>query len=161
MAGDGYSPPRLILWPIVAGLAAVVVCLVVAIAVSSANSSSPQSTWRDHHAATIQKLAKDETALLTDESPAVGDGQRLVDWKRFESDVAAASALPNPGGSATTPWREMLNDYATASNDVVTALTTNDTSAVSEAERDLAAGVAAARQFDQAIGINASSGTAR
>jgi hypothetical protein len=101
----------------------------------------------------IELLARDEAALMTDDSPAVGDAQRLADWRQFRSDVALAASLPNPGGRATTPWREMLNDYATASADVVEALTTDDASAVPEAQRDIAAGVAAARQFDQAIGI--------
>jgi hypothetical protein len=156
VAAGGYTPPRLIRWPIVAGLAALVVYLVVFFALSGAGNPGSQAGWRDQHAPTIEVLAHDEAALAASYSPTVVAARRLAAWRKFRADVVAAAELPNPGDGATAPWREMLNDYANAATDVIGAMTgprRNQEADLADAQRDLLAGVQAGHRFDQAVGI--------
>ena len=54
------------------------------------------------------------------------------------------------------PWREMLNDYANESAEIIQAITSHNPAQLGEAERDLQAGNQAARQFDHAMGVGGS-----
>lgn len=154
VASGSYTPPPFIRWPIVAGVAALLVVIVVLVAQLSAPS---RSTWLGRHQSTINTLNRDQRALQADNPTNGGNANKwLTDWRRFHTDALAAASLPNPGGTATVPWREMLNDYANESAEIIQAITSHNPAQLGEAERDLQAGNQAARQFDHAMGVGGS-----
>jgi hypothetical protein len=161
LGSEAYTPPRLIRWPIVASLAAVAVYLLVAILSAALSGSTPPSSraqraWLASHDSTIKTLNRDQTALKTDSPASGGNASRwLADWHTFHDDVTAAAGLPNPGAQATVPWREMLNDYASGSAEIIQAIGRSDSQELAQAERDLRAGDQAARRFNQSLGISA------
>ncbi len=162
VASGPYTPPPLIRWPVAAGVAALAVYLLFVILTGTITISVGRNTlshqkWLAQHEATIGTLNRDQTALNADKptSPS-GASKWLADWRTFHADAVGAASLPNPGGNATVPWREMLNDYATGSAEIIQALDRRDAEEISEAQRDLMAGDQAARRFNQAMGIRSS-----
>ena len=150
-----YAPPRMIRWPVVPGLA-LAVAFVVALLVFTSPTSISHSAWlAEHGLGTINTLNRDQQNLSAD-NPANGGNasQWLNDWITFHRDVAAAASLPNPGGSATAPWREMINDYFNGSAGIIQAIQTHDRTLLPQAERDLQAGSRAAARFNAAMGIS-------
>jgi hypothetical protein len=154
VAVGSYSPPRMIRWPVVAALAAVVVWVLLIIVATSSTSPS-HAEWLARHDGTINTLNRDQQNLNSD-NPARGGNaaQWLTDWRTFHQDVAAAASLPNPGGSATVAWREMINDYFNGSGDIIQAIETHNQALLPQAQRDLVAGSSAATEFNKAMGIN-------
>ncbi|HVA76197.1 MAG TPA: hypothetical protein VNF71_16715 [Acidimicrobiales bacterium] len=149
-----YTPPRMIRWPIIGGLVLVVVYVVVIVIFSSSTSIS-HAAWLADHEGTINTLNRDQQNLAAD-NPAQGGNaaQWIADWQALHQDAAAAAGLPNPGGSATAPWREMINDYFNGSSEIIQAVQTHDQSLLLQAQRDLVAGDRAAAAFNKAMGIN-------
>jgi hypothetical protein len=138
----------------VAGVAAVFVIIVVLVVLPRAHSPA---AWLGRHQSTINALNRDQRALQADNPSNGGNANKwLTDWRRFHDDAVAAASLPNPGGTATVPWREMLNDYANESALITQAITSHNAAELGEAERDLQAGNQAARQFNHAMGIGGS-----
>jgi hypothetical protein len=110
--------------------------------------------WLAAHESAILALNRDQVALRSDNPTAGGLANRWVsDWSRFHDDAVAAAGLPNPGGAATVPWREMLNDYVNGSTEIVQAVATRNAPELNQAQRDLQAGDQAAERFNQAMGI--------
>lgn len=149
-----YTPPRMIRWPILADLIVVVVGVIVILVAT--NSTSPsQAAWLHAHQGVIDALNRDQEDLASDNPSRGGSAvQYLADWRRLHRDVGAAASLPNPGGSATAPWREMVNDYFNGSAEIIQAIVARNQSLAEQANRDLAAGDAAAAQFNKAMGIS-------
>ncbi|MGH9115931.1 MAG: hypothetical protein ACRDWW_08900 [Acidimicrobiales bacterium] len=143
----------MIRWPIVAGL--VILAAVIASAVTTSTTALPsRSAWLAAHENTISTLNRDQSALASDDPSNGGQATRwIADWRQFHDDAVAAASVPNPGGAATAPWREMLNDYVTGSSEIVQAFATQSQALLLQAERDLKAGDTAAGQFDRAMGI--------
>jgi hypothetical protein len=149
-----YTPPRMIRWPIVGGLALVVVYVILMLVVTSPTSPS-HSAWLAEHQGTIDTLNRDARNLGADNPAQGGSAVRyLADWRAFHQDVGAAASLPNPGGSATVPWREMINDYFNGSAEIIQGMRTGNSSLLQQAQRDLQAGDAASREFNKAMGIS-------
>jgi hypothetical protein len=138
------------------GVAVLVVYLLTVILTggSGAGEASPQASWLVANDHWIVTLNDDQNALRAD-NPAGGGSQAhwLADWPRLRDDAQAAAAAPNPGGSATVPWREMLNDYVAGSTEVIEGLAIRNAAEVTAAQRDLLAGDAAAHRFNHAMGI--------
>jgi hypothetical protein len=156
VATSPYRPPRLIRWPVVVALMALA-ALAGALIASAAGGSSSQSTslaWLSAHATTIAQLNRDQTALVADRPTGHGSTARwAVEWQTFHSDAVSAASIPNPGGEATVPWREMLNDFVAGSASYVQALTTGDRTQALIAQRELEAGDQAAGRFNAAMGL--------
>lgn len=149
-----YTPPRMIRWPIIGGLVLVIVYVVFIVIVSSSTSIS-HAAWLADHEGTINTLNRDQQNLAADNPSQGGNAQQwIADWRALHSDAAAAAELPNPGGSATAPWREMINDYFNGSSEIIQAIQNHDQSLLQEAQRNLVAGDAAAAQFNKAMGIS-------
>jgi hypothetical protein len=156
IASPGYRPPPLIRWPIALGVAAVATAagLLVSSALSTRTAPTPQVSWLVAHDSAILKLNRDQSALRTGNPATGGSTSRwLTEWRTFHDDAVAAADLPNPGGPATAPWREMLNDYVNGSTEITQAVATRNTQELDQAQRDLAAGDQAAHAFNQAMGI--------
>jgi hypothetical protein len=156
VASGPFTPPRLLRWPVVVGVAVVVVYLltVVLTGASGAGDASSHASWLAANDHWIVTLNHDQDALRAD-NPAAGGSQAhwLADWQLLRKDAQAAAAAPNPGGSATVPWREMLNDYVAGSTEIIQGLAIRSGAEVTAAQRDLLAGDAAAHRFNQAMGI--------
>ena len=149
-----YTPPRMIRWPIIGGLV-LIVAYIVLIVIATSSTSVSHAAWLADHEGTINTLNRDQQNLAAD-NPARGGNatQWLADWRTFHQDSAAAASLPNPGGSATAPWREMVNNYFNGSAEIIQAIETQNQSLLQQAQRDLQAGDAAAAQFNKAMGIS-------
>jgi hypothetical protein len=121
----------------------------------SANvSSSSHADWLAQHESAILVLNRDQTSLRNDDPATGGSADRwLVDWRQFHDDAVAATSIPNPGGSATAPWREMLNNYVNGSSEIAQAVATRNLQELNQAQLDLQAGDQAAHRFNQAMGI--------
>jgi hypothetical protein len=159
--GSSTRPrPRLTRWPvavgpIAVGLSAILVYLFAFVVFSPAHSSSSGgSSWLAHNDAAIQALNVDQAHLEADASADPSGGSARADWHRFHQDAVDAAGLPNPGGRATVPWREMLNDFIVGSQAIIQGIDTRDGSLIKQAQMDLTAGGAAATQFDRAMGLN-------
>jgi hypothetical protein len=156
IAPPGYTPPRLISWPIFVGLGAAVAAVVLAVALpfvvfsSGLTNRLSHASWLAAHESTIKQLNEDQLAITSEKS---NPSAALADWQRFHADTEAAASLPNPGGAATVPWREMLQDYITGSGEVIQAAQTQNRAELNQAQAILGAGDAAARQFNRAMGI--------
>lgn len=149
-----YTPPRMIRWPIIGGLMLVIIYVVLIVIFSSSTSIS-HAAWLADHEGTINTLNRDQQNLAADNPSQGGNAEQwIADWRSLHSDAAAAAELPNPGGSATAPWREMINDYFNGSSEIVQAIQSHDQSLLQQAQRDLVAGDAAAAQFNKAMGIS-------
>ena len=157
LIADGeYTPPPLLRWPIAAGILvfAAYVVLLVSGTFSTTTRSDSRASWLAKNEATILALNRDQAALRTDNPSTGGSAAKWVaDWRRLHDDAVAAASLPNPGGAATAPWREMLNNYVNGSSEVIQAVDDRDTQELNQAQRDLAAGDQAARRFNQAMGF--------
>jgi len=154
LVADGpLTRPRLIKWPIAAGLGAVVVFLIALVAFAPAKSSSSGSKWLAKNDAVIQTLNTDQALLQADASADPSGRSALADWQRFHHDAVDAASLPNPGGRATAPWREMLNDFIVGSQAIIQGIDTRDEALIKQAQMDLTAGGAAVTQFDRAMGL--------
>ena len=151
-----FVPPRMIRWPIVVGFLALAVAIVVAIAVSGSNTISHR-VWIAEHIRTIDTINQDERATIADNPAQGGSASKwIADWESFHNDVAAAASLPNPGGAANAPWRELINDYYNGSSEILQGVRTANTGLINRALRDLAAGNSAAREFDRVMGLSPS-----
>lgn len=154
VAVGSYKPPRMIRWPIVGGFVLLVVFVVVLVIAGSSTSVS-HAAWLADHEGTINTLNRDQQNLATDNPSRGGNAsQWLADWRAFHQDAGAAASLPNPGGSATAPWREMVQDYFNGSAEIIQAIVDQNQSLLQQAQRDLVAGDAAASQFNRAMGIS-------
>jgi hypothetical protein len=154
-----YAPPPLLRWPIAAGILvlAAYVALLLSGAFSTTTKPDSRANWLAKNEPAIQALNRDQTALRGDNPSTGGSAAKwLADWRRLHDDAVAAASLPNPGGAATAPWREMLNNYVNGSSEVIQAVDNRDTQELNQAQRDLAAGDQAARRFNQAMGFPAS-----
>jgi hypothetical protein len=156
VARGPYQPPRFIIWPIFVAVGAAVACIVLFTVFSSPGLSKrlAHASWLANHESTINTLNQDQRAILAD---ARNPPAWLADWQKLHTDAEAAASLPNPGGSATVPWREMLQDYVTGSADLLQAVQTRNQSELQRAEAVLGAGDAAAHQFNQAMGLTSPS----
>ena len=149
-----YVPPRMIRWPIVVGFLALAVAVLIPVAISGSSTVSHR-VWVAEHIGTIDTINQDAQATVSDNPAKGGPVTKWIDdWGKLHSDVAAAASLPNPGGSATGPWREMINDYYNGSAEIVQGVRTGNQALISRALRDLTAGDTAARQFDRAMGLS-------
>jgi hypothetical protein len=156
IAPSGYTPPPLLRWPVAAGVAvlAVYVALLLSGAFSVNVGTVTHAGWLVNHESAIRTLNRDQTALGADNPTTGGNAAKwLADWRRFHDDAVVATGLPNPGGSATVPWREMLNDYVNGSSEIVQAIATRNSQELSQAQLDLQAGDQAAHRFNQAMGL--------
>lgn len=144
----------MIRWPIAAGLV-LLAAYIIALLVITSSTSISHAGWLADHDGAINTLNRDQQNLAAD-NPANGGNasQWLSDWVTFHRDVAGAASLPNPGGSATAPWREMINDYFNGSAEIIQAINSQDRSLIPQAERDLQAGSRAAARFNSAMGIS-------
>ena len=151
-----YVPPRMIRWPIVVGFLALALAIVVSIAVSGSSTISHR-VWITQHTRTIDTINQDERATIAD-NPAQGGSvsKWIADWENLHNDVAAAASLPNPGGAANAPWRELINDYYNGSSEILQGVRTDNQGLINRALRDLAAGNSAAREFDRVMGLSSS-----
>jgi hypothetical protein len=140
----------------------VIACVAIAaligslIATTAGGSGSHNASlaWLAAHEAAIRQLNRDQTALLADRPTRPTMAARwFSDWQAFHTDAVTAASIPNPGGAATVPWREMLNDYVAGSASYLQALTARDQSQLVPAQRELDAGDQAARRFNQAMGL--------
>jgi hypothetical protein len=159
IATDAYAPPRLLRWPVAAGILLFATYVVVLISAAFSTTSQPDSraSWLAKNEPAIQALNRDQAALRSDNPSAGGSAAKwLADWRRLHDDAVAAAGLPNPGGAATAPWREMLNNYVNGSSEVIQAVDNRNTLELNQAQRDLAAGDQAAQRFNQAMGLPAS-----
>ncbi|MGH9057314.1 MAG: hypothetical protein ACRDYY_15865, partial [Acidimicrobiales bacterium] len=153
VATPSYARPRLIRWPIVVGLV-ILAAAVASILTNAATAPPSRSAWLAAHENTISKINRDQSALASDNPSNGGQVTRwIADWRQFHDDAVTAASLPNPGGAATAPWREMLNDYVAGSSEIVQAFATQSQSLLLQAESDLKAGDTAAGQFNRAMGI--------
>jgi hypothetical protein len=119
------------------------------------DNSNSHVNWLVKNQSTIQILNQDQDALRTDSPASGGQTARWVtDWHRLHDDAVTAASLPNPGGTATVPWREMLNDYANGSTEIIQSIQSNDAQELTQAERVLQAGVQAATRFNQAMSVS-------
>lgn len=144
----------MIRWPIIGGLLLIVAYIVV-FAIATSSTSVSHAEWLADHQGTINTLNRDQQNLAADNPSRGGNAtQWLADWRAFHQDSAAAASLPNPGGSATAPWREMVNNYFNGSAEIIQAIETQNQSLLQQAQRDLQAGDAAAAQFNKAMGIS-------
>ena len=149
-----YAPPRMIRWPIVGGLVLVVVYVII-IVIASSSTSISHAAWLADHDGTINTLNRDQQNLSADNPSRGGNAvQWMADWRTFHQDAGAAASLPNPGGSATAPWREMINDYYNGSAEIVQAIDTHNQALLQQAQHDLEAGDSAAAEFNKAMGIS-------
>jgi hypothetical protein len=157
VATGSYTPPPLIRWPIFAGLVAFAVYVAVAAALASAGHTANRNLWLLNHESTIRALNRDQTNLVADNPTRPGGNAKrwLSDLRTFHDDAVTAASLPNPGGKATVPWREMLGDYVNGSAEIVQAVESRNGDELAQASRDLDAGDQAAHQFNQAMGITA------
>ena len=146
VASAGYAPPRLITWPIFAGCGLLVAYIVAAIALAANSSPTTpsQASWLLRHDATISTLNADQAAISN--TP-----MSIPAWQKLRSDAEAAATLPSPGGAATVPWREMLNDYVNAATDVLQAEQNHNPTELQEVGQILAAANAAAQRFNAAL----------
>jgi hypothetical protein len=159
IATGEYSPPPLLRWPIAAGilLFAAYVVLLISGAFSTTSTPDSRASWLAKNEPAIQALNRDQAALRSDNPSAGGSAAKwLADWRRLHDAAVAAASLPNPGGAATAPWREMLNNYVNGSSEVIQAVDNRDAPELNQAQRDLAAGDQAAKRFNQAMGFPAS-----
>jgi hypothetical protein len=159
VATGEYTPPPLLRWPIAAGIVvfAAYVILLVSGAFSTTTRSDSRTSWLNKNESAILALNRDQAALRGDNPSTGGSAARwLADWRRLHDDAVAAASLPNPGGEATAPWREMLNNYVNGASEVIQAVNNRDTQELNQAQRDLAAGDQAAHRFNQAMGFPAS-----
>jgi hypothetical protein len=156
VASGPYTPPALLRWPVAVGVAAVLVYLlsVIISGGSGPGVAASQASWLAANDRWIVALNHDQNALRAD-TPAAGASQVrwLADWQHLRDDAEAAAGAPSPGGRATVPWREMLNDYAAGSAAILQGLATRNPAEVAAAGRDVAAGDAAARRFNQAMPV--------
>jgi hypothetical protein len=133
------------------------VVLLVSGAFSTTSKADSRASWLAKNEPAIQALNRDQAALRTDNPSTGGSAAKwLADWSRLHDDAVAAASLPNPGGAATAPWREMLNNYVNGSSEVIQAVDNRNTQELNQAQRDLAAGDQAAQRFNQAMGLPAS-----
>jgi hypothetical protein len=161
VASGPYTPPDLLRWPVAVGVAAVLVYLlsVIISGGSGPGVATSQASWLAANDRWIVALNRDQDALRADTpaagTPAAGASQArwLADWQHLRDDAEAAAAAPSPGGRATVPWREMLNDYAAGSSAILQGLATRNPAEVAAAGRDVVAGDAAARRFNQAMPV--------
>lgn len=150
-----YVPPRMIRWPIIVGFLAIAAWIGIIVAVSGSSTISNR-VWLADHIGTINAINQDQRALAADNPAHGGSATKwLADWDTFHNDIATAATLPSPGGSATVPWREMINDYFSGSSEIVQAVRTSDQALLVRAERSLVAGDEAAHRFDSAMGLAA------
>jgi hypothetical protein len=130
------------------------VVLLVSGAFSTTNQPDSRASWLAKNEPAIQALNRDQAALRTDDPSTGGSAATwLADWRRLHDDAVAAASVPNPGGAATAPWREMLNNYVNGSSEVIQAVNNRDTQELNQAQRDLVAGDQAAQRFNQAMGL--------
>jgi hypothetical protein len=156
VATGNYNPPPLLRWPIAVGILvfAAYVVLLISGAFSSSTKVDSRASWLAKNYSAILLLNRDQAALRTDNPSTGGSAAKwLADWRRLHDDAVAAAGLPNPGGAATAPWREMLNNYVNGSSEVIQAVNSRDTQELNQAQRDLAAGDQAAQRFNQAMGF--------
>ena len=154
VAVGNYVPPRMIRWPIVAGILAALVGFIVWIVLASGGTFSHR-VWMVQHRQTIDAINRDLRLLITDNPSKGGNASNwLADWDTLHNDTASAASLPNPGGSADAPWREMINNYYNGSAEIVQGIRTSNQPLISRAERDLAAGDRAAAQFNRDMGVS-------
>lgn len=149
-----HVPPRMLRWPIVAGLV-LLIGIVVPVLALSGSSTLSHRVWIADHIQTIDSINHDLQLLSADNPSRGGQASKwLADWDTLHTDAAAAASLPNPGGSADAPWREMINNYYNGSGEIVQGLRTGNQSLISRAERDLAAGDRAAALFNREMGVS-------
>lgn len=159
VASSPYQPPHLIRWPVVVALLAVAALIGALIAITAGGSSAHPGSlgWLATHEATIRQLNHDQTTLAADRPTGSSTTSRwAADWQTFHADAVSAASIPNPGGAATVPWREMLNDYATGSATYLQALATREQADLLMAQRELDAGDQAARRFNLAMDLPSS-----
>jgi hypothetical protein len=141
---------------VVIGLAALAAWIGVFAAATLGSSSSHTNNlaWLAAHESTISQLNRDQTALVADK-PAGGGvtAKWATDWQTFHDDAVAAASVPNPGGAATVPWREMLNDYVVGSATYIQAVQNHNRAQLLQAEGELVAGDRASLAFNQAMGL--------
>lgn len=146
----------MIRWPVVVGFLGFAAWIGILVAFSGSTTIS-QRAWLADHSATINTIKQDQLALNADNPAQGGSASKwLADWQTLHSDVAAASSLPNPGGSATAPWREMINDFYNGSTEILQAVQSKNQTLLTQAERDVAAGYQAAGEFDRSMGLRSS-----
>jgi hypothetical protein len=156
IATGDYTPPPLLRWPIAAGILifAAYVVLLVSGAFSTTTKVDSRASWLTKNESAILALNRDQAALRTDDPSSGGSAAKwLADWHRLHDDAVAAAGLSNPGGAATAPWREMLNNYVNGSSEVIQAVDNRNARELNQAQRDLAAGDLAAQRFNQAMGL--------
>jgi hypothetical protein len=148
-----YVPPRMIRWPVVAGFLLVAVCIGIILSISGSSTISKR-VWVADHFQTLNTIKKDQLALNADNPAQGGSATKwLTDWQNLHDDTAAAATLPNPGGSATAPWRELINDFFNGSTELLQAVRTHNQELLTRAERTISAAYAADDQFNRAIGF--------
>jgi hypothetical protein len=137
----------------VAALAIYVGAVLIAGTFSGSASTNARS-WLKANEGWIAAFRHDQVALQADNPGAGGQETRwLADWRSLRGDAEGAAGAPNPGGAATVPWREMLNDYVAGAAEVIQAESTHNLVERAQADRDLQAGDAAALLFERAMGI--------
>ncbi len=139
--------------PIAVALSAAAIFLIAFVVFSPGHPSSGGASWLAHNDGVIRALNVDQANLQADASANPNGRSALADWQRFHQDAVDAASLPNPGGRATGPWREMLNDFIVGSQSVIQGIDAHDESLVKQAQLDLTAGGAAVAQFDRAMGL--------
>jgi hypothetical protein len=141
-------------WPVVTGLV-VLIGVVVPLVLVSGSSTLSHRVWIADHIQTINSINHDLQLLSTDNPSRGGDASKwIADWGKLRSDTAAAAALPNPGGSADGPWREMINNYYNGSAEIVQGVRSGNQALIARAERDLGAGDRAAAEFNRKMGVS-------
>jgi hypothetical protein len=153
VATGAYQPPPLITWPILLGLAAVAVYTVAFLALGASSGPSQQTRWLERNGGVIARLTADQRAIAADYRDSSGTAALVRDWTKLHHDAVEATSIANPGGSATVPWREMLNDFVNSSSDVVQGIVHRDNSLISQAEAELQAAEQASAQFYRAMGV--------
>ena len=152
VATGPFTPPRLIKWPIAAGLSALIVYVLALAVFAPSQSPSGEAEWLANYGGAIQTLNADQVKLQADESRPNAE-LALGDWRQFDQDAVNAASLPNPGGRATAPWREMLNDFIVGSQAIIQGIDTHNEALIKQGEVDLTAGGAAVSEFNRAMGL--------
>jgi hypothetical protein len=156
VATGPYAPPRLVKWPVVAGVVLFGGYVAALSLFVGGRQGGPGAgaAWLAAHGSQIVALGTDVSKLRSD-NPANGGSLATwyADWVRFQADLASASAVAAPPDPAGTAWTEMLTAYRAGTAAVLFELRTGNTGGQSEALSELAQGDRAARRFDAEMGL--------